>query len=333
MSEIHPVRSTGIGSWPGTDMADAIQIAFAECPELPYLPELPVRGVYAQLIGRSTALLSGLSLDLQPAGWRLTDGSGRDHRLARATLRSDLDLLEEFAQGYAGLLKFSVAGPWTMAATVERPRGDRVLADSGARRDVAQSLAEGIGELIGDIRRRLPDIAPVLQLDEPLLPAVLAGGVPTASGFSRHRVVDLPEVSGAISGIVERMAATSETPVAVHCCAAGVPVELLRRAGVRAVSLDLGLLTTKDWDAIGAGMSEGMWLGLGALPTDAKLSADQIARRVLGQVRTLGLDPEVSSRLVLTPSCGLASSSSAAAVRALRSLRTVAGIVTEQLSD
>ena len=41
------VISTGIGSWPGTDAADAIKIAFAECPELPYLPELPARGPHA----------------------------------------------------------------------------------------------------------------------------------------------------------------------------------------------------------------------------------------------------------------------------------------------
>ena len=35
--ELPPIRTTGIGSWPGTDMMDAIKIAFAECPDLPYL--------------------------------------------------------------------------------------------------------------------------------------------------------------------------------------------------------------------------------------------------------------------------------------------------------
>ena len=178
-----PIRSTGIGSWPGTDAADAIKIAFAECPELPYLPELPARGAYAGMIGRATALLPGLAVDLQPAGWRLTDGSGRDHRLAIATLRADLDQLEEQAQGYQGPVKYSVAGPWTLAATMERPRGDRVLADSGARRDLGQSLAEGIKTTIAEMARRLPETEPLVQLDEPLLPSVLAGAVPTASGL------------------------------------------------------------------------------------------------------------------------------------------------------
>ena len=150
--ELPPIRTTGIGSWPGSDMADAIKIAFAECPDLPYLPELPARGPYAELIGRSTAFLAGLAVDLQPAGWRLTDASSREHRLAISTLRADLDLLEEHAQDYAGAVKLSVGGPWTLAAMMERPRGDRVIADSGARRDLSQSLAEGITQLIGELR-------------------------------------------------------------------------------------------------------------------------------------------------------------------------------------
>lgn len=338
MSDLTPVRSTGIGSWPGTDMADAIKIAFAEAPELPYLPELPARGAYASIIGRSTALLAGLAFDLQPAGWRLTDASGRDHRLARSTLRSDLDLLEELAQGYAGWVKFSVAGPWTLAATIERPRGDRLLADHGARRELGQSLTEGVSELIADMRRRLPDIRPLLQLDEPLLPVVLGGGVPTASGFSRHRVVDIPEVSGGFTQIVDRLAATAEAPVVVHCCAADAPIGLLHRAGVRGVSVDLDLMSTKAWDEIGAGMSEGLWLGLGALPagpapTSPALTADWVARRVLRPLRGLGLDPELAAQLVLTPSCGLASATGAQAVTAMRTLRTAAGIVTDQLAE
>jgi methionine synthase II (cobalamin-independent) len=96
-------------------------------------------------------------------------------------------MLEEQAQGYEGTLKLSVTGPWTLAATMERPRGDRVLADHGARRDLSQSLAEGTAQLIAELVRRLPDIEVLVQLDEPLLPAVLAGAIANASGLGRHR--------------------------------------------------------------------------------------------------------------------------------------------------
>ena len=333
MSSISPIRVTGIGSWPGTDMADAIKIAFAECPDLPYLPELPARGAHAAMIGRSTALLAGLAVDLQPAGWRLTDGSGRDHRLAISTLRADLDLLEEHAQGYTGPVKYSVAGPWTLAATMERPRGDRVMADHGARRELAQSLAEGVAELVVEMRRRLPETRPLIQLDEPLLPAVLAGSVPTASGFSRHRSVEVPEVSAALSQLVERLRATGGSDVLVHCCAADPPIELFYDAGSRGVLVDLDRLGRTEWDAIGAALEAGREVGLGAWPTDRTLTADEVARRVLSALRDLGMDPSRSSQLISTPACGLASATQAEAVGALRALRTAADIVIDQLAS
>jgi methionine synthase II (cobalamin-independent) len=326
--ELPPIRTTGIGSWPGADMADAIKIAFAECPDLPYLPELPARGPYAEMIGRSTAFLAGLAVDLQPAGWRLTDASGRDHRLAISALRADLDLLEEHAQGYQGTIKLSVAGPWTMAAMMERPRGDRLLADHGARRDLSQSLAEGIAQLVAELSRRLPDVEFLIQLDEPLLPAVLAGTIATASGFSRHRPVEPSEVTAALIFALTRLA---PTPVAVHCCAAGAPVELLRSAGVAGVLIDIDQLSGADWDAVGTSLETGRWVGLGALPADRMLGPDEVARRVLQPLRDLGLEPPVAARIVITPSCGLASATRDGAVRALQTLRSAARIVTEQL--
>ena len=332
MSEdLTPVRSTGIGSWPGADVADAIKIAFAECPDLPYLPELPARGAYAGLVGRSTALLAGLAVDLQPAGWRLADASSREHRLAVSTLRSDLDQLEEQAQGYRGPIKYSVAGPWTLAASVERPRGDRVLADPGARRDLDQSLAEGVAELVAEMQRRLPDASPVVQLDEPLLPAVLGGGVATASGLSRHRAVEPPEVSTALRYLVDRM---PDTPLLVHCCAADPPVALLTGAGVRGVLVDIEQLGGAAWDAIGAALDAGLEVGLGALPTTApRTSPDVVARRVMTVLGDLGVEPTRSGQLILTPACGLAGSTSADAVQALRTVRSAADIVTEQLAS
>jgi methionine synthase II (cobalamin-independent) len=311
-------------------MMDAIKITFEECPDLPYLPELPARGPYAEMIGRSTAFLAGLAVDLQPAGWRLTNTSGRDHRLAISTLRSDLDLLEEHAQGYQGVIKLSVAGPWTLAAMMERPRGDRVLADYGARRDLSQSLAEGTAQLVAEVSRRLPDVDPLVQLDEPMLPAVLAGAIASASGLLRHRAVEPSEVTAALIHTVDRL---SPTRVAVHCCAADPPIELLRSARVAGILLDTDRLAGPHWDEVAASLEANLWMGLGALPTDRTLSPDQLARRVLQPLRDLGLEPTVSGLVVVTPACGLASASREAAIRALQTVRSAALIVTEQLAD
>ena len=329
--DITPVRITGIGSWPGTDMGDALKITFAECPDLPYLPELPARGPHSQLIGRAAALLTGLAIDLSPVGWRLSDNSARDHRLATATLRSDLDLLEEVAQGYAGPVKISVVGPWTLAANLDRPRGDRVLADPGARRDLGQSLGEGTGTLITELRRRLPDVQLRVQLDEPSLPAVLCGSIATASGFFRYRAIDVPEVSTTLREIVATVSASGAT-VTVHCCAAQAPIALLHHAGVAAIYLDLDQLTAGDWDDVALCLENGVEIGLGAVPTDRAVTPEDVARRVVARLSDLGLEPAVSGRIVITPTCGLASATSDGAVAILRTARQAAAIVTDQLA-
>ena len=89
---------------------------------IPYLPELPSRGPGADLVGRSAALLADLAVDLQPSGWRFTDRAGRDLARTRAFWRRDLDELAEAYDGYAGPLKVQVAGPWTLAASIELNR-------------------------------------------------------------------------------------------------------------------------------------------------------------------------------------------------------------------
>ncbi|RNL80481.1 methionine synthase [Nocardioides marmorisolisilvae] len=309
---------------PGEDFAEAVRTVLGEVPDLPFLPELPARGAPASMTGRTLAVVAELGFDLQPAGWRLTDASGVDHRRARSLLAQDLDVLEEQTQGYEGELKVQVAGPWTLAATVERPRGDRLLADVGARRELAQALAEGLGEHLADVRRRVPGARLVLQVDEPALPAVLAAQVPTSSGFGRHRSVDLPRASAALEPVFAAIEASGASSVA-HCCAAGMPIGLLRGAGAQGISLDLDVLAAEDYDALGTAFDEEARIYLGVIPaTDpARVPTDQqVVERVLRLLDMLGFDPEeVSDRIVLTPSCGLAGASPGYARRALSLVR------------
>src|SRR6478672_12311688 len=191
--------ATGVGSLRGTTAAayaEAVRRGLDGLPDLAHVPKLPGRGVTGGMTGRALAMTDGIAADLQPAGWRLTDASGVDHRRARSLLAQDLDAVEELAQGYAGTFKTQVAGPWTLAATVEKPRGDKVLSDHGARRDLAQALAEGVRVHLADLRRRVSGADRwIVQVDEPMLAAVVAAQVPTASGFGRHRTIDLPEAS------------------------------------------------------------------------------------------------------------------------------------------
>jgi methionine synthase II (cobalamin-independent) len=306
--------ATGVGSWPGKDAeeyAEAVRVVLGEDPDLPYLPELPGRGAAAGMVGRTLAIVTDLGFDLQPAGWRLTDTSGVDHRRARSLLAQDLDQLEEQAHDFRGTFKIQVAGPWTLAATVEKPRGDKVLADHGARRELAQALAEGVVGHLADVRRRVGAERVVVQVDEPGLPAVLAGQVPTASGFGKHRSVHPPEASEALEWV---LGVAGEEPW-VHSCAAGVPWALLRGAGARGLSGDLSLLDADDLDAFAEALDAGGRVALGVVPsTDPAVPPTEkaLVERVARVLDVLGLDPDaVSDRLVITPTCGLAGASPA----------------------
>lgn len=321
--------ATGVGSFPGEDFAEAMRTVLGELPELPHLPELPARGVIATMTGRTLAMVTELGFDLQPAGWRLTDASGVDHRRARSLLAQDLDVLEEQASGYLGRLKLQLAGPWTLAATVERPRGDRILADVGARRELAQALALGIEQHVADVRRRVPGADLLVQIDEPALPSVLAGQVPTASGFHRHRSVDAPIASAALEWAFTAVAEAGASSVA-HCCAGDAPIGLLRGAGAGGVSIDLSVLAASGYDELALCLDAGQRVLLGVIPSVDPVIAPTpraVHERVLRLLDMLGFDPdEVSGQLVLTPACGLAGASPSYARTALRVLREAAGV-------
>ncbi|NPC97704.1 methionine synthase [Nocardioides sp. zg-DK7169] len=325
--------ATAIGSLPGTsqrDFDEAVRLVLGELPDLPHLPELPGRGATASMTGRSLAVVAELGVDLQPAGWRLTGGgSGVDHRRARSLLAQDLDALEEQAQGLDGTFKVQVAGPWTLAATVEKPRGDKILADHGARADLAQALAEGLREHLRDVRRRVPGMQRlVVQVDEPALSAVLGARIPTASGFGRHRSVDLPEASAHLEWVLAAITAEGGVPW-VHSCAAGTPLDLLRGAGARGLAVDHARLSAADHDHLAEALEAGDEVVLGMVPSIAEEASAPgdvaLTEATLRWLDMLGLDPAtVGDRLVISPACGLAGASPSWARRALALARTTA---------
>jgi len=313
--------ASGIGSLPGTDPAETLRLVVGELPDFAHLPELPGRGAGADLVGRSAALLVDLAVDLTPAGWRLVPRGGIDQRRAREFLARDLDALTDIAEGYTGPFKVQAAGPWTLAAGLERTRGDRAVVDAGARRDLAQSLAEGLAAHAGNVAARVPGARVVVQLDEPSVPAVLQGGLPTVSGFGKLPAVEESVVEQELAALV----AALPGPVVVHCCAARMPLGLFRAAGAAGVSFDLGLV--QDLDAVGTAVEAGTHLLLGVVPgTDATLPVPKATgSRVQAWWRELGFDAEqLSGAVTLTPSCGLAGATPAYARAAMTHVREAA---------
>src|ERR1035438_3571449 len=185
-----------------------MRVVAGELPDFPYLAELPGRGPGADLIGRTAGLLIDMPAEVTPSGWRLAERPGRDLARARSMLSSDLDVLAEVLDGYQGLVKIQLCGLWTLAATMELPRTlNATLTDAGAVADLTASLAEAAVAHVAEVLKRVPGAQLVVQFDEPALPAVAEGAIPTASGWSRLAAIEadtlrdrMAQVFAAISG-------------------------------------------------------------------------------------------------------------------------------------
>jgi cobalamin-independent methionine synthase catalytic subunit len=332
-----PARSaTGVGSMPGTDAAETLAVVLGELPELPFLPELPGRGPGADMIGRTAALLVDMPVETTATGWRLAERRGRDLGRAGGLLEGDLDALEAAAAGYAGVLKIQLCGPWTLAASLTLTHSmEPALADAGAVADLAASLAEGAAAHAADVRRRVPDAELIVQFDEPVLPGVLAGSVPTASGLRRVPAVDEPVAADNLRSVLEQ----TQAPAVIHCCAGDVPWDLIAASGARGVSFDLALVQRRDEDAIGEIAEAGLGCVIGALPATEQghgrpARAEDHATAVIRLWDRIGLPlGGLSEQVVITPACGLAGVSPARARELLAQCQEVARLLPEMIEE
>ena len=327
---------------PGTNPAEAMRVVAGELPGFPHLPELPDRGPGADLTGRTAALLVDMPAEVTPRGWRLAERPGRDLARARSMLASDLDVLEEVLQGFTGPVKIQLCGPWTLAATLELTRTMNVaLSDPGAVADLTASLAEAAAAHAADVARRLPGAKLVVQFDEPLLPSVTAGLVPTQSGLSRLAAVEADTVQDRLNQV---LAATPAYTV-VHCCATTVPFGIIRKAGADGLAFDLSQLRRGEEDGVAEAAEAGMGVLTGAISAvaahagGARQTAEpggprETAERAIRLWRRLGLPlSTVAEQAVITPACGLAGASPAQARAVLARCREAAAMLPELIEE
>ncbi|WP_205843893.1 methionine synthase [Nakamurella deserti] len=325
--------ATGLGAMPGHDVAESLRVIVGEVPELPFLPVLPARGVGADPVGRSIALLVDIWADVVPSGWRVSRRPSRDVRRGRDLLDRDLDTLEELASA-AGTVKLQVCGPWTLGAELETSAGNRMLTDAGAMDDLVASLAEGLAQHVAEVRRRLPHAGLVVQLEERLLPAVLAGALPTASGLSTVRAVEEAVVRDGLRAV---LAAVPGVRTALDAGRRPPPWSLLGAVGFDAVRVDFTSLgrTAAELDPVGEALNAGTVLLAGVIPPAAPANGPAVplaerARPITEPLRALGFpDATLASLIVPTPAGGLDAVPGGTAVQVLRSAREVARLLAE----
>jgi hypothetical protein len=126
----------------------------------------------------------------------------------------------------------------------------------------------------------------------------------------------------------------------VHCCGAPTPFPEITAAGAAAVSFDLAQLPARDTDRAAELAEEGLGILVGALSAEQaqqllmgpRLLPRHTAEPVVTLWKRMGLAPgRLAEQVVITPACGLAGVSPAAARASLRHCREAARILPEMI--
>lgn len=298
-------------------------------PHLPFLAELPDRGVGSDALGRTAALLVEMAVDVQPYGWRLVDRPGKDFRRAASALSTDINVLADVAGAEdttAPELKVQLLGPLGLAAGLHLHNGERALIDYGARRDIADSLAAGVGGYLSRISSAVPGARLVVQVDEPDIAAVLAGTIPTSSGYRTLRAVGGQEVTESWQMVIEALRAAGAAEIVISVPEIEAPIDRIVAAGADGVAVPLRALTTRQWEQLAAAVEAGkrIWAGAldvsrGTLPRVA-----DVVESVWRPWHELGLPASSLGSIRVTPSAGLSGHTPVTATAVLGRLTQVA---------
>ncbi len=257
---------SGPGGWPGLDVLAAQRTVLDDLAEVPaglvgrpWAVRLPSRGPQSSPAGHAVSLLAQLPVELGPHGWKLADRPGVDLARGLAERREELDALAVAGLGWTGPLVVPVLGPLSLAASTYLARGDRVVADAGALEELAVSLAEGLAERLAAVARAVPGVTLEVLLHEPLLAQVVAGVLPTFSGYSVLRAVPGPLAAERLGAVVAAVRAAGATTV-VHPGTSWTAVRTVLAAGAEGLALAVDGLDVRGWEQVAEAVETGQTL-------------------------------------------------------------------------
>ena len=321
------VNFYGLGELPGASILAAADIVAGETGDLRQLPILPACGV--DVVGLTTGILPGINVDAGPRSWVLSTRPQLRTRRIWDRVEADLDQCEQAWGTRIDAVKIQVAGPWTLSASIELSNGHRALTDTGALRDLTESLIAGIQEYSADVRARF-DTEVYVQLDEPLLAQVRDGSLPGTSQFD-----EIPSINDADLG--ERLAGVIERAEVRYLNQTGYPPlwKVAQVAGVETCQVTLDTVRgNEQYDGMGYALAAGMRVGLGMTRAGDDRDPRHLAVDVARMWDELGLDRTLFTHAVdVHPRGGLANCTLLDAAAALRTARTVADMLDKDAGD
>ena len=320
-------RATGIGSLPATQVGEAVASVFADCPDLPYWPQLPRVSPAEGMTEQAASGLPGLVVDgkrlrlvLDEAFYLAVErllaahesGDAAWAALGPESAAAFEPFIAEVAARRPAEAKGQVAGPITVGMAILGEDGNPILYDDVLRDVLLKFLHLRVRWQAA--RLAAAGARPVVFVDEPFLASY---GTPFF-GWSVEQVRET----------IEAVAAGAEI-VGSHCCSNTDWSILLGCPRLTIVSFDAYEFADKFLvyrDALAAFLSRGGHIAWGIVPTDpealAGATVKDLRERLLGQVarvEALGFAREaVLAQSLITPACGLGTRDPQTAARAFR---------------
>lgn len=329
------VRASTLGIMPGQDVVDAVYRVRGELgvPHLPVLPELPDRGYQATTLARTIACLEGLTADGTASGWRIRTGRADESERASALLTSDInalaDVIGQEKTKNATPYQLRLTGPISLSASVYRSNGELLLSDHGARRDIVQSLCEGLKPWIKALNEATRHAPLTLHLAEPYLEDAMKGAIPTSSGYKTHRNIPLHEVEAIYSALKQELGADIEQLVVAM--PAGLRSEVYVEPDAVAFSLEQSDIEL--WENIARLIERGKHLFLGIQNPTHYFPVAERAEWFIKNWRLVGLPLSALSQVTVTETTPMSGISPEIATTVMHHIAEVARAIAESASD
>lgn len=339
---------TGIGSFPFTNVDEAIDVILDSCPEIPFWPQLPKRASYENMYLPFLEGVPCITID-QDEGTAFMDTGKTEgiEEFYENVGNSNLDAFcvsEKFAPGFYRFLerlkdttvapkfiKTQITGPFSMGLGLKDENGKPVIYNYGYFDIIKKALNLKAQWMISAIRTRFPHTKIIIFFDEPYMVSFGSAYV----SISKDEVIELfNDVLGGIPAVR-----------GIHCCG-NTDWSVLFSADVDIVNYDaFNYLETVFYfeEDLRRFIGRGGKIAPGLIPSNSDdmrkivpASHDELCGKLSDlsypalqegmerfcELMKAKIGPEGLNDLIITPSCGLGSVTEEEARYAMGLLKT-----------
>lgn len=323
---------TGIGSLPYSNPEDAVKLVFSKFAEIPFWPQLPKKSPRENMYAQYAHNLPCARWDEQSKKLWFEVDDNTSAELAEFyehILAENFDQFEFTSEEAAGFFAFlemapslisdktiaikgQVTGPISFGLAVSDQNKKALIYNT----ELFEAIVDGLAIKARWQIRKLKELNKpvILFFDEPYLVSI-------GSAFAN---INAKKVKEYLRKVVEQ-AKSEDAFVGIHCCA-NTDWSLLLDLPIDILSLDAfeyfdNLMLYKE--QLKDYLLKGGFVALGIVPTNERvfeLNEEILADKATGKIFELAKvcdKDDISSQILITPACGLGSSTKAVAERAL----------------